>query len=194
MLTSRSHAIVLQPKLEDIPDGDWYCYECISKATGDQHCVVCGRRLGKMLSCYNCHRIQHLDCTQPPLQRTPKRWACAVCIHTGKVLALAVTSYVSVKLCAALTSAMTCAQIAHCRIRFQCKAAKRPRKRKTSAAASDKSEDESIGEAPPPVADTPTKPAEESAAFSKSGEYLPLAADTPLHNIRVRGVATLDGV
>ena len=101
MLTSRSHAIVLQPKLEDIPDGDWYCYECISKATGDQHCVVCGRRLGKMLSCYNCHRIQHLDCTQPPLQRTPKRWACAVCIHTGKVLALAVTSCERKALCGA---------------------------------------------------------------------------------------------
>jgi len=70
---------MFQPKMEDIPDGDWYCYECISRATGEACCVVCGKAGVKLVECEYCPRSMHIDCMDPPMARCPKKWACAAC-------------------------------------------------------------------------------------------------------------------
>ncbi|XP_067687467.1 bromodomain adjacent to zinc finger domain protein 2B-like isoform X8 [Haliotis asinina] len=74
------HTYCFKPKMENIPDGDWYCYECISKASGAPHCIVCGKKLGKIVECDHCPRAIHIDCLDPPLPRIPKKWACPACM------------------------------------------------------------------------------------------------------------------
>ncbi|XP_053408583.1 bromodomain adjacent to zinc finger domain protein 2B-like isoform X2 [Mercenaria mercenaria] len=73
------HTYCFKPKLETIPDGDWYCFECVSKALGESCCLVCGRRFGKMADCNMCNRSVHIDCLDPPLPRIPRKWFCASC-------------------------------------------------------------------------------------------------------------------
>lgn len=74
------HTYCFKPKMENIPDGDWYCYECVSKASGTPHCVVCGIPGGRIVSCSKCPRYIHLECLNPPLPRMPKRWQCSNCL------------------------------------------------------------------------------------------------------------------
>ncbi|KAK7489473.1 hypothetical protein BaRGS_00019272, partial [Batillaria attramentaria] len=74
------HTYCFKPKMETIPDGDWYCYECVTKASGVAHCIVCGQKGGKMVICERCPRAIHTDCLDPPLPRMPKKWQCASCI------------------------------------------------------------------------------------------------------------------
>ncbi|KAH3703124.1 hypothetical protein DPMN_078153 [Dreissena polymorpha] len=78
------HTYCFKPKLESIPDGDWYCYECVAKAVGESCCLVCGRRLGKMAECMQCNRCVHIECLEPPLPRVPRKWHCATCSDTVK--------------------------------------------------------------------------------------------------------------
>lgn len=73
------HTYCFKPKMDNIPDGDWYCYECISKATGEPCCVVCGKRMGRIVECDLCPRAIHLDCLNPPLPRMPRKWVCPAC-------------------------------------------------------------------------------------------------------------------
>lgn len=75
------HTYCFKPKMESIPDGDWYCYECLSKVTGEQVCVLCGKK-GKLLSCDACPKTFHLNCLEPPLSKMPKgKWSCPSCNH-----------------------------------------------------------------------------------------------------------------
>ncbi|XP_076314642.1 bromodomain adjacent to zinc finger domain protein 2B-like [Tachypleus tridentatus] len=85
------HTYCFKPKMETIPDGDWYCYECLNKihlhltivpissschiestslsqATGDKVCVLCGKK-GKLIRCDMCPKTYHIDCLDPPLLR-----------------------------------------------------------------------------------------------------------------------------
>ncbi|XP_013791354.1 bromodomain adjacent to zinc finger domain protein 2B-like [Limulus polyphemus] len=73
------HTYCFKPKMETIPDGDWYCYECLNKATGDKVCVLCGKK-GKLIRCDLCPKTYHIDCLDPPLLRPPKgKWTCVSC-------------------------------------------------------------------------------------------------------------------
>ncbi|XP_052093542.1 bromodomain adjacent to zinc finger domain protein 2B-like isoform X4 [Mytilus californianus] len=74
------HTYCFKPKMENIPEGDWYCYACISKATGEPCCIVCGRKHGKIIECDHCPRAIHIDCLDPPLPRMPRKYACPSCI------------------------------------------------------------------------------------------------------------------
>ncbi|XP_013395978.1 bromodomain adjacent to zinc finger domain protein 2B-like [Lingula anatina] len=74
------HTYCFKPKMENIPDGDWYCYECISKASGHPHCLVCGRKNGKMAECDKCDKAYHIDCLNPPLPRLPRKYTCISCL------------------------------------------------------------------------------------------------------------------
>ncbi|KAL8601347.1 hypothetical protein ACOMHN_054640 [Nucella lapillus] len=102
------HTYCFKPKMDNIPDGDWYCYECVSKVSGKSYCIVCGghrgggggrivecercerqvslhrvwRTGGKIVECERCPRAIHTDCLDPPLPRMPKKWQCAICIQT----------------------------------------------------------------------------------------------------------------
>lgn len=62
-----------------VPDGNWYCFECISKATGEAVCVRCGKKANKLVVCDHCPRAMHMDCMDPPLCRMPRKWACWMC-------------------------------------------------------------------------------------------------------------------
>ncbi|XP_022258103.1 bromodomain adjacent to zinc finger domain protein 2B-like, partial [Limulus polyphemus] len=73
------HTYCFKPKMETIPDGDWYCYECLNKATSDKVCVLCGKQ-GKLIGCDLCPKVFHVDCVGPPLSRPPKgKWTCVSC-------------------------------------------------------------------------------------------------------------------
>ncbi|XP_064595320.1 bromodomain adjacent to zinc finger domain protein 2B-like isoform X3 [Liolophura sinensis] len=74
------HTYCFKPKMVSIPDGDWYCYECISKATGLPHCAVCGKKTGKLLECGTCPRALHMDCMESPPAKAPKKWFCPSCV------------------------------------------------------------------------------------------------------------------
>jgi hypothetical protein len=72
------HTYCFKPPLEHIPDGDWFCWECINKATGVKGCIVCGKQgHGKILACDKCVKAYHIDCLNPPLSKAPRgRWHC----------------------------------------------------------------------------------------------------------------------
>lgn len=64
------HTYCFKPELKDIPDGDWFCYECINKATGLKHCLVCGKQEGKnLILCSSCPRAYHTTCLSPALSK-----------------------------------------------------------------------------------------------------------------------------
>uniref|UniRef100_A0A1B0DQI1 PHD-type domain-containing protein n=1 Tax=Phlebotomus papatasi TaxID=29031 RepID=A0A1B0DQI1_PHLPP len=79
------HTYCFKPRMEKIPEGDWYCYECVNKATGERKCIVCGGLrpppVGKMIYCELCPRAYHHDCYIPPLMKVPRnKWYCHGCI------------------------------------------------------------------------------------------------------------------
>ncbi|KAL0110003.1 hypothetical protein PUN28_013565 [Cardiocondyla obscurior] len=75
------HTYCFRPKMENIPDGDWYCHECMNKATGERNCLVCGKRAGKnLVLCELCPRAYHTDCHNPIMPKMPRgKWYCSNC-------------------------------------------------------------------------------------------------------------------
>nr|XP_032525130.1 uncharacterized protein LOC116776136 [Danaus plexippus plexippus] len=78
------HTYCFKPRMEKIPDGDWYCWECVNKARGgsrERVCIVCGGAArGRALPCALCVRAYHLDCHYPPLTKMPRgKWYCSQC-------------------------------------------------------------------------------------------------------------------
>lgn len=65
------HTYCFRPPMENIPDGDWFCYECRNKATGQRNCIVCGKPGNKTISvlCDQCPKAYHIECLQPPLAK-----------------------------------------------------------------------------------------------------------------------------
>jgi len=62
------HTYCFKPPLEQIPEGDWFCWECINKATGNRGCIVCGKgnlQGKKLLACDKCVKAYHTDCIFP---------------------------------------------------------------------------------------------------------------------------------
>ncbi|KAF5405696.1 hypothetical protein PHET_00854 [Paragonimus heterotremus] len=96
------HTYCFRPPLIHIPQGDWFCYDCVSKATGKQVCFVCGGTKSnpavivaavasnagttgteptpRLLICDYCSRAVHPSCARPPMTRLPRRWYCANCV------------------------------------------------------------------------------------------------------------------
>ncbi|KAM7540208.1 hypothetical protein Aperf_G00000039834 [Anoplocephala perfoliata] len=95
------HTYCFRPPMIAIPEGDWFCYDCVSKATGKCHCFVCGvthpivenpaegTSLGnvepahRLVQCVSCSRGVHPACLRPPVNRLPKRWTCMLCTVNG---------------------------------------------------------------------------------------------------------------
>jgi len=85
------HTYCFKPPITTIPEGDWYCYECVNKATGLRHCLVCGgEEVEGLVLCSGCPRAYHLNCINPPLakilgcngglKKTPRgKWQCPGC-------------------------------------------------------------------------------------------------------------------
>ncbi|XP_045486662.1 bromodomain adjacent to zinc finger domain protein 2B isoform X7 [Pieris rapae] len=77
------HTYCFKPRMDKIPEGDWYCWECVNKARGERVCIVCGAGTGagKLVPCALCVRAYHADCHYPPLLKNPRgKWYCAQCI------------------------------------------------------------------------------------------------------------------
>ena len=79
------HTYCFKPKMDNIPEGDWYCHECMNKATGERNCIVCGKKQSttgtRLLLCELCPRAYHTDCLKPPLNKAPRgKWYCMNCI------------------------------------------------------------------------------------------------------------------
>ncbi|CAG9853570.1 unnamed protein product [Phyllotreta striolata] len=79
------HTYCFKPKMDNIPEGDWYCHECVNKATGERNCIVCGKKSSmtgtKLILCEICPRSYHTDCIQPNLLKVPRgKWYCSNCI------------------------------------------------------------------------------------------------------------------
>ncbi|CAB0030639.1 unnamed protein product [Trichogramma brassicae] len=75
------HTYCFRPKMDNIPEGDWYCHECMNKATGERNCLVCGKRVGKnLVLCELCPRAYHTDCHNPVMPKIPRgKWYCSNC-------------------------------------------------------------------------------------------------------------------
>ena len=65
------HTYCFRPPMDNIPEGDWFCYECRNKATGQRNCIVCGKPGNKTVSvlCDQCPKAYHIECLQPPLAK-----------------------------------------------------------------------------------------------------------------------------
>jgi len=64
------HMYCFKPRMTKVPEGDWYCFECINKATATRHCLVCGKQEGKnLVPCTSCPRAYHTNCLSPPLAK-----------------------------------------------------------------------------------------------------------------------------
>ena len=64
------HMYCFKPSMTKVPEGDWYCFECINKATGARHCLVCGKQDGKhLVPCTSCPRAYHTECLSPALSK-----------------------------------------------------------------------------------------------------------------------------
>uniref|UniRef100_A0A2H1W842 SFRICE_015710 n=1 Tax=Spodoptera frugiperda TaxID=7108 RepID=A0A2H1W842_SPOFR len=77
------HTYCFKPSMDEIPDGDWYCWECINKARGQRVCIVCGGAMSaaRTIPCALCARAYHQDCHYPPLLKNPRgKWYCSQCI------------------------------------------------------------------------------------------------------------------
>ncbi|XP_072937483.1 uncharacterized protein [Epargyreus clarus] len=76
------HTYCFKPRMENIPEGDWYCWECVNKARGERVCIVCGGSApGRTIPCALCVRAYHQDCHYPPLPKNPRgKWYCTQCI------------------------------------------------------------------------------------------------------------------
>ncbi|RWS11594.1 bromodomain adjacent to zinc finger domain protein 2B-like isoform X13 [Dinothrombium tinctorium] len=78
------HTYCFKPKMETIPEGDWFCFECQNKNTIDKVCIVCGKK-GKLLNCDTCPKVFHPNCIDPPVTKPPKgRWSCNMCNRKPK--------------------------------------------------------------------------------------------------------------
>ncbi|XP_029822200.2 bromodomain adjacent to zinc finger domain protein 2B isoform X2 [Ixodes scapularis] len=78
------HTYCFKPKMDRIPDGDWYCYECLNKTQDEKLCVLCGKK-GKLVRCDACPKVFHLTCLEPPLSKPPKgKWTCSGCSKNRK--------------------------------------------------------------------------------------------------------------
>lgn len=75
------HTYCFKPELKTIPEGDWYCYECVNKATGLRHCLVCGLQQEEgLILCSSCPRAYHENCMTPPLAKNRRgKWQCPGC-------------------------------------------------------------------------------------------------------------------
>ena len=68
-----------------------YCYECINKATGAHHCLVCGHQDSKpgLIHCSSCPRAYHTSCIQPSMAKVSKlsskieRWLASLTPYTS---------------------------------------------------------------------------------------------------------------
>ncbi|KAJ8707129.1 hypothetical protein PYW08_011263 [Mythimna loreyi] len=77
------HTYCFKPRMDKIPDGDWYCWECVNKARGERVCIVCGgaNAHARTIPCALCSRAYHQDCHYPPLPKNPRgKWYCSQCI------------------------------------------------------------------------------------------------------------------
>lgn len=73
------HTYCFKPKMDKIPDGDWYCYECLNKTQDEKVCILCGKK-GKLVRCDACPKVFHHTCLDPPLSKPPKgKWCCSGC-------------------------------------------------------------------------------------------------------------------
>lgn len=73
------HTYCFKPKMDRIPDGDWYCYECLNKTQDEKVCILCGKK-GKLVRCDACPKVFHHTCLDPPLSKPPKgKWCCSGC-------------------------------------------------------------------------------------------------------------------
>jgi len=78
------HMYCFKPKMEKVPEGDWFCFECMNKNTIDKVCIVCGKK-GKLLSCDTCPKVFHPNCIDPPVSKPPKgKWSCHICVRKPK--------------------------------------------------------------------------------------------------------------
>ena len=88
------HMYCFKPSITQLPDGDWYCYECINKATGVKHCLVCGKLEGKnLIPCATCPRAYHTDCLSPSLSKVS---SATLVGHSSWLLKKIVTIFLSI--------------------------------------------------------------------------------------------------
>lgn len=56
-----------------------YCYECINKATGARHCLVCGDQEGtNLIHCTSCPRAYHTNCINPNMSKVRDTQTCQI--------------------------------------------------------------------------------------------------------------------
>jgi len=80
------HRNCLDPPLEKVPEGDWFCPECGEhenqahvQIDDNDTCVICDG-VGNLLICDGCEQSYHIHCLDPPLVKIPEGdWFCTHC-------------------------------------------------------------------------------------------------------------------
>ncbi|KAL1240610.1 Bromodomain adjacent to zinc finger domain protein 2B [Trichinella spiralis] len=82
------HTYCFRPKMTKVPEEDWYCPECVAKATRRSCCLVCCRHSSQpMLACAECGREYHAECVDlDPVKSVKSNWRCFGCCKLRKSL------------------------------------------------------------------------------------------------------------
>jgi len=83
-----NHTYCFKPPMRKIPQGNWYCFVCISKSKGEKLCFVCGGGCGEQTPIHKCHKCMkmfHAQCV--PMAKAMKnftKWLCVSCVTAPK--------------------------------------------------------------------------------------------------------------
>ena len=80
------HTYCFKPVLKRIPDGNWYCFVCISKSKSEKQCFVCGQVSAQTIDsnngfvkCDKCVKLFHLSCLPQARAFKNAKWLCLTC-------------------------------------------------------------------------------------------------------------------
>jgi len=65
--------------MDRVPDGEWFCPQCITKVSDTPCCCMCQQQADDLWDCAKCFRCFHADCALEPTGECPKLWTCRIC-------------------------------------------------------------------------------------------------------------------
>ena len=77
------HTYCFKPVLKRVPDGNWYCFVCISKSKSEKLCFVCGSnsttQSSDLVKCDKCVKLFHTACLPQARAFKSCKWLCLTC-------------------------------------------------------------------------------------------------------------------
>jgi len=73
------HPHCSHPKMDRIPDGEWFCPHCTPRVLGTARCFMCYKHADDLWDCSKCIRFFHAECVLESPGECTIRWICPIC-------------------------------------------------------------------------------------------------------------------